>query len=94
MQGDIENVLSELTTAIQDSNLQLCHELTARFQTFFVEQVQQEDLTTEQINQLSLHLDTFQNLVQVLQEEKKLVASEITKFKRNSAKISQYTQYK
>lgn len=93
MQGDIENVLSKLTTAIQENNLQLCHELTAQFQTQFLEQVQQ-DLDPEQLNQLALCLDSFQNLVQVLQEEKKLVASEITKFKRNSAKISQYTKYK
>lgn len=94
MQGDIEHVLSQLTTAIKESNLQICHELTAKFQTSFAIQMQQPELEAEQINQLSLHLDTFQNLVQVLQEEKKQVASEITKLKRNSAKISQYNQYK
>ncbi|WP_054978538.1 hypothetical protein [Pseudoalteromonas sp. P1-9] len=94
MQAKLEDVLSQLTTAIQDNNLQLCHELSAQFKACFTSELQKKNISAEQLQRLESQLDSYQDLVQVLQEEKKLVASDITKFKRNSAKISKYTQYK
>ncbi len=93
MQDNLVGILTELEAAIAQKDHALCHSLTAQFKTCFSALVAKPVTTSEQTQQLELALEQFGNLVQVLQDEKKEIASQLTQFKRNSAKLSKYTQH-